>query len=115
MQQYIYHKNHAINVRITFQYSLYFYYYYSLERIKPLGLPSAEETISDGATLTVSGFGATADNMGSTNILRFVQVHSISQASCRSVYGSSKIWDGLICAKGNTIEATCEVQKIQHK
>lgn len=64
----------------------------------PIPLPSAENFLTDGQELLVSGFGVTETGSGS-NILKYTNVNFISNSDCNFVtYYDGEVWNDQFCA-----------------
>ncbi|KAJ8918129.1 hypothetical protein NQ315_011586 [Exocentrus adspersus] len=63
---------------------------------RAIGLASSAPAA--GATATITGWGALTEGGAAATTLQVVQVPIVSQANCRSAYGTSAITDRMICA-----------------
>lgn len=67
--------------------------------IQPTALPVFGQAIPVNATAVVTGWGTTSENGTYLSIsLQAVQLLTISQASCRAVYGTLTVTDRMLCA-----------------
>ncbi|XP_022904838.1 trypsin-7-like [Onthophagus taurus] len=66
--------------------------------VQRINLPSAGSRPSAGTNAVVSGWGAIREGGPGATQLQAVTVPIVSQASCRSSYGTSAITDRMICA-----------------
>uniref|UniRef100_A0A2A4K5Z2 Peptidase S1 domain-containing protein n=1 Tax=Heliothis virescens TaxID=7102 RepID=A0A2A4K5Z2_HELVI len=65
--------------------------------VSPVSIAGANYNLADNQVVWAAGWGFTELNAPSEQ-LRHVQIYSISQAICRSRYGSSTITDNMLCA-----------------
>ncbi|XP_044261229.1 transmembrane protease serine 9-like [Tribolium madens] len=73
--------------------------------VKTISLGSS--TLGSGVSVTVSGWGKTSDSATSVSqILNYVGLTTISNTVCANSYGGI-IQSGIVCAKGSTIQSTC--------
>lgn len=88
-----------------------FGFFHFLELIQPVTLPSSDGIVNAGVTVTVSGFGKTSDdpNEGASQRLNYVELTTITNEQCASVYGDSAIDSYIICAIGNPHHSPCSV------
>lgn len=63
-----------------------------------IGLAASGSSVATGATATVTGWGTTSEGGSAATQLQVVQVPIVSQATCRSAYGTSAITDRMLCA-----------------
>ncbi|KAG5885758.1 hypothetical protein JTB14_031195 [Gonioctena quinquepunctata] len=61
-------------------------------------LPAAGQTITPGASVSITGWGALGENLGAPVILQQVVVPAISRADCRRLYSVSEITPQMFCA-----------------
>merc|ERR1712098_704962 len=66
--------------------------------ISTVTLPSSGEEYSDGTVCTVSGWGTTREGGSLGRVLQKVDVPVVSDDDCRVSYGSSSVYDSMICA-----------------
>ncbi|KAF5269627.1 hypothetical protein FQR65_LT05966 [Abscondita terminalis] len=64
------------------------------------------DQIGSGVGVTVSGWGKTSDNGGTSSSLNYVNLVTITNQQCAQVYGSS-INDGSLCCQGFPQHSTC--------
>ncbi|KAJ8942826.1 hypothetical protein NQ318_022840 [Aromia moschata] len=70
----------------------------STANARAIALPSAGSGPVAGATCTITGWGTLRESGSAPSVLQVVQVPVVSQANCRSAYGSSSITDRMFCA-----------------
>jgi len=66
--------------------------------ISTISLPSSGEEYSDGTMCTVTGWGTTSEGGSLGRVLQKVDVPVVSDDDCRDAYGSSSVYDSMICA-----------------
>jgi len=75
--------------------------------IQPVKLPSSGSVVGAGESVTVSGWGKTSDLGGVSEQLNYVNLNTISDAECASVYGAITINGKVVCCRGNPEQSTC--------
>merc|ERR1712033_25319 len=70
----------------------------SSQFIDVIALPSSGEEYSAGTVCTVSGWGTTSEGGSLGRVLQKVDVPVVSDDDCRDSYGSSSVYDSMICA-----------------
>jgi len=77
--------------------------------IKAATLPPANTNLAAGVELTPTGWGLTSDATlaALSDVLRQVNVPSISNSECAGVYGSLAVPDSKICTSGAGGKGTC--------
>merc|ERR1712098_63524 len=70
----------------------------SSQYIDVIALPSSGEEYSAGTVCTVSGWGTTSEGGSLGRVLQKVDVPVVSDDDCRDSYGSSSVYDSMICA-----------------
>merc|ERR1712228_1082530 len=70
----------------------------SSQFIDVISLPSSGEEYSAGTVCTVSGWGTTSEGGSLGRVLQKVDVPVVSDDDCRDSYGSSSVYDSMICA-----------------
>nr|DAA64580.1 TPA_exp: chymotrypsin 5 [Locusta migratoria] len=76
--------------------------------IQLVNLPSRSQAGNtfEGQSVTVSGWGLTADNGNTADALQYTTLSVISNSLCSSYYGSS-IVSSTLCATGSNRQSTC--------
>ncbi|XP_068083832.1 trypsin-7 [Anabrus simplex] len=64
--------------------------------VRKIELPSQGEAVAAGTSAVVTGWGATSEGGGASNVLQQIIVPVITNAQCNSAYG--RITDRMICA-----------------
>lgn len=72
-------------------------------------IPLDSNTISDGVSVTVSGFGRTSDSSGVSQNLMYVPLTTITNSQCGQTYGT--VGSGIVCCTGVNTQSTCNVSE----
>ncbi|KAI7815051.1 Serine protease, partial [Rhyzopertha dominica] len=76
--------------------------------IRPVNLPAIGAIAPANSSVTVSGWGRISDNAtGVSNTLNYVELTTISNEACATVYGSAVVVNSTICAVGSPHHSTC--------
>jgi len=70
----------------------------SSQYIDTISLPASMAEYDAGTICTVTGWGTTSEGGSLGRVLQKVDVPVVSDADCRDSYGSSQVYDSMICA-----------------